>query len=128
MSLGKAVLGSLGVDLERTVNEQMHIRCGFCVKILHVVIVFGKVLGGTMGKGSKGRRKRGRLHRKRRFYDPKDGENITCVAKALTPFTPHHDPHSMCTYIYIQRFLRFADTVAPFECVYLFLGIVCACK
>lgn len=32
-----------------------------------------------------GRRRLGERWRKRRFYDPKDGENITCVAKALTP-------------------------------------------
>lgn len=82
------------------------------------------------GKGSMRRRKRGRLHRKRRFYDPKDGENITCVAKA---HTLRAAPRSTLVlyifiYIYIQRFLRLAATDAPFKCVYLFLESVSACK
>jgi len=75
------------------------------------------------GKGSMRRRKRGRLHRKRRFYDPKDGENITCVAKA---HTLRAAPRSaLVLYIYIQRILRLAAIDAPFKCVYLYSSRVC---
>lgn len=79
------------------------------------------------GKGSMRHRKRGRLHRKRRFYDPKDGENITCVAKAHTLRAATRSVLVLYIY-YIQRFLRLAATDAPFKCVYLFLESVRACK
>jgi len=127
------VPGALEVDAERTVNERMHIRCGFRVKIFHVVIVSRKVLVRGDGKGGMGRRKGGRLHRKRRFYDPKDGENITCVAKAHTLRAAPRSAWVLYIYIYIyidiQRFLRLAATDAPFKCsLYLFPESVRACK
>lgn len=121
--------GALEVDAERTVNERMHIRCGFCVKIFHVVIVFRKVLAGRWERYSMRRRKGGRLHRKRRFYDPKDGENITCVAKAHTLRAAPRSTLVLHIYIYmyidIQRFLRLAATDAPFKCVYTHSSRVC---
>jgi len=69
------------------------------------------------GKGSKRRQKRGRLHRKRRFYDPKDGENITCVAKA----------HTLLHWMYIYIFKDFFDSPPPFPLsnMYTYLPRVC---
>lgn len=73
------------------------------------------------GKGSKRRQKRGRLHRKRRFYDPKDGENITCVAKA------HTLPHFMYIYLGIYIFKDFFDSPppSPLSNMYTYLPRVC---
>jgi len=78
------------------------------------------------GKGSRRRQERGRLHRKRRFYDPKDGENITCVAKA---HTLRAAPRSVLdVYMYIYIFKDFFDSLpppSPFSNVYTYSSRVC---
>jgi len=75
------------------------------------------------GKGSMRRRKRGRMHRKRRFYDPKDGENITCVAKA---HTLRAAPRSaLVLYIYIFKDFFDSQPPTPLSNVYTYFSRVC---
>lgn len=63
--------------------------------------------------------------RKRRFYDPKDGENITCVAKAHTPriYLHIYSLTRLYSFKYIRVYTYLSSVYACVSYVYVFVCI-----